>query len=248
MNVAKKPVFHSNYEGLKVEEVPYGTTENCYGEMQEYSMDIMSDPNVPEKTLRPVIIFIHGGGFIQPEGKRQSYVSLICRQLIPRGYIAVSPDYPIYDTSEDRLKDNGAAVPTKPPAAIKLVYDFIIKNAEKYGFDTKRIAIIGGSAGATTAYNTIAQYKDLSFTCFGALWGVPPVLPDISHYPPIFSVHGTNDMSYVRQVDVTAAFSEAHISCTLISVGGSGHSPIDKMAEYVPQLAEFLDFHTNAVK
>lgn len=242
MEVTNKPKFPANYDGLDIEEVAFAEFENCYGQKQEYKLDILRKQN--DNELRPVVIFVHGGGFIQPLDKRQNYVSLICRQIIEYGYTVISPDYPLYNDKEDRLKDDSNALTKQIPHSIKAVYDFILKNADKYNFDTSKIAIIGGSAGATTAYNAIATYKELKFTCFGALWGVPAILPDISHFPPIFSVHGTNDSSYVRQVDVTEAFSKAHISCTLISVGGSGHSPIDKMAEYVPPLIHFLNYYT----
>lgn len=248
MNDTKEIVFESNYEGIKVEEVAFGSTENCYGKMQEYSLDILTDANISTTEKRPVILYVHGGGFMQPRDKRQRDITLICRNLISQGYITVSPDYPIYDTEEDKNNDNRSAVPTKPPAAVKLAYDFIVKNADKYGFDTERIVIMGSSAGSTTAYNTITNYKDLSFACFVALWGIPIDIPDVSHFPPLFSVHGTNDLSYVREAPITAVFADAHISRTLISLGGSGHSPFDKMDEYLPQLENFVKFHVDKIK
>ncbi|MFI3227503.1 MAG: alpha/beta hydrolase [Clostridia bacterium] len=232
-----------NYEGIKVQEVPFGIMENCYGEKQEYLMDILSDPKETEEKLRPVIIFVHGGGFIQPADKRQSYVSLICRECIKAGYVAVAPDYPVYNNSEERMADGSSAIYVKPPEAIKMAYDFVLANAEKYGFDTKRISLIGGSAGSISGYNALAIYKDISVTCFGALWGVTPELPDVSNFPPIFSVQGTKDMTYDRQAGVCKAFSDAHISCTLVSIGGSGHCPIDKIGEFVPPLINFLDYY-----
>lgn len=249
MEEVKKVVFESNYDGLNVEEVIYANLENCYGKMQDYPLDIITDASVKEVTPRPVVIFIHGGAFKLPGNKRAGSISLVGRKFIDKGYVIVAPNYPVYDTAEDRDADNRAAVPIKPPAAIKATYEFILNNAEKYGFDTKRIAIVGSSAGAATAFATISKYKELKFACLGSLWGAPAVVPDdISHFPPLFAVHGTMDMSYVREAPVTAAFAEAHISRTLISLGGSRHSPLDKLEEFAPQLAEFIQFHFDAIK
>lgn len=249
MSEVKKIVYESDYTGINIEEVAYGTTENFYGKMQEYSLDILTDANIKKVTPRPVVIFIHGGAFRQPLDKRQSDISLVCRNFIKEGYVAVSPDYPIYDCVEDRLADSVTAIQIKPADAIKLVYDFIIENADKYGFDTKRIVLMGSSAGSITAYYTLARHKELSFACFGALWGAPADAPeDVSTYPPVFSVHGTKDLSYVREAPITALYADAHISRTLISLGGSGHSPLNKMDEYVPQLVEFVKFHVDKIK
>jgi acetyl esterase/lipase len=86
--------------------------------------------------LRPVLLWIHGGALIW--GNRIQMPQDILRLLLEAGYIVVSLDY--------RL-----APETKLPEIVKDTYDaltWISNNGEAtFGADTKRIGVIGQSAG-----------------------------------------------------------------------------------------------------
>ena len=74
-----------------ITNVVYGNAVNVKGEIQELLLDVFSPHNDTLK-YRPLLIFIHGGGF-QNNSKTGSYSSLICNGLAKRGYVTTSIDY-----------------------------------------------------------------------------------------------------------------------------------------------------------
>jgi len=89
-------------------------------------------------TLPPLLVFIHGGSW--KSGKRSDYMVYLI-DFAKRGYITATVSY--------RLLRDGPY-----PACIediKDAVDWLFRNGETYGYDTSRIALIGGSAGAHLA-------------------------------------------------------------------------------------------------
>lgn len=89
----------------------------------------------------PTAIYIHGGGWVS--GEKESYMLNIFPYL-EMGCAVVSVEY--------RLAKVSLA-----PAAVedcRLALRWVIKNARKYGFDTTRIVVTGGSAGGHLALMT----------------------------------------------------------------------------------------------
>jgi len=83
----------------------------------------------------PVIVSVHGGGWVY--GDKDVYQHY-CMNLAQRGFAVINFSY--------RL-----APKHKYPAAIEdtnMVFEWLIKNASEYGFDTNNIFAVGDSAGA----------------------------------------------------------------------------------------------------
>ena len=83
----------------------------------------------------PVIVNVHGGGWVY--GDKQVY-QYYCMDLANRGFIVVNFTYHL-------------APKYKFPASIEdtnAVFDWVMKNAGDYGFDTDNIFAVGDSAGA----------------------------------------------------------------------------------------------------
>ncbi len=83
----------------------------------------------------PVIVSVHGGGWVYGDKERYQYY---CMSLVQHGFAVVNFTY--------RL-----APEHKFPAAIEdinAVFKFVLENNEKYGFDTEHIFAVGDSAGA----------------------------------------------------------------------------------------------------
>lgn len=112
----------------RFDDIQYDTIEPKWQKLDVYR------PKGKEGKL-PVILSIHGGGWVY--GDKEVY-QFYCMSLAQRGFAVVNYSY--------RL-----APEYKYPASFqdtKTVCDWIIANAEKYGFDTENIFGVGDSAGA----------------------------------------------------------------------------------------------------
>jgi len=85
----------------------------------------------------PVLLLVHGGGFAF-ETQRMSLMESVAKKAIANGYAVVAVDY----------RKSGEAQFPGALSDVKAAVRFVRANAEKYGFDTERIAIWGESAGA----------------------------------------------------------------------------------------------------
>ncbi len=90
------------------------------------------------KKALPLLVFIHGGGW--KGGKRSDYLSYLV-SFAQKGYMTATLSY--------RLKRDSIY-----PAAVEDVNDavrWLFANGDNWGYDSQRIALIGGSAGAHLA-------------------------------------------------------------------------------------------------
>ena len=107
---------------------------------------------------RPLFINLHGGGFIKGRANRDSvYCSLIAetyRASVWDVDYVLAPEYPF-------------------PAAVYETYDIVryaYEHAEEYGFDPKRIFILGHSAGSNLACGAlILNHRNPAFEIRGLL-------------------------------------------------------------------------------
>lgn len=86
----------------------------------------------------PGIAMVHGGGWISGSKENEKYMA---QELASRGYVAIAVGYRLSEVA-------------KYPAAIDDVnnaIEFLKKNRKKYAVDTKKMAILGESAGAQIA-------------------------------------------------------------------------------------------------
>ena len=64
--------------------VQYGEAGNLKGQTEQLLLDIVLPPKNDTIKRRPLLIFIHGGGF-QNNSKTGSYSSLVCQSFAKRG-------------------------------------------------------------------------------------------------------------------------------------------------------------------
>lgn len=86
----------------------------------------------------PAIAMVHGGGWISGSKENEKYMA---QELAAKGYVAIAVGYRLSEVA-------------KYPAAIDDVnnaIEYLKKNKKKYSVDTKKIAILGESAGAQIA-------------------------------------------------------------------------------------------------
>lgn len=106
-----------------------------YGEDPVWqSLDVYR-PKAAEGQILPVIVSVHGGGWVYGDKQRYQYY---CMDLAQRGFAVVNFSY--------RL-----APENKFPAALEdtnTVFAWTLEHAERYGFDSEHIFAVGDSAGA----------------------------------------------------------------------------------------------------
>ncbi|OUM57187.1 hypothetical protein PIROE2DRAFT_17899, partial [Piromyces sp. E2] len=87
------------------------------------------------KNLKPIVIFVHGGGWIS--GDKYNFIS-IGTFLQQQGYVAALPNHVLFPEGkiDDMVNDIYQSV------------QWVYKNAYKYGGDNKKITFVGYSAGA----------------------------------------------------------------------------------------------------
>jgi acetyl esterase/lipase len=99
------------------------------------------------KNPAPLLVFIHGGSW--KSGKRSDYLVYLV-DFAKRGFVTATVSY--------RLLNDGPY-----PACAEDIRDAVgwfFRNSEQYGYDTSRIALIGGSAGAHLATLTGYGWKN----------------------------------------------------------------------------------------
>ncbi|HSI57181.1 MAG TPA: alpha/beta hydrolase [Ideonella sp.] len=121
------------------------------------TMDIWVPPNATASAPQPLIIHIHGGGFVA--GSKQARAGS-AMSYARAGYVAATINY--------RLTANNTATPATRIAAITSADEdlmnairFLKANAAQYHIDPTRIATIGGSAGGGLSLINAVQYDDV---------------------------------------------------------------------------------------
>lgn len=124
------------------------TLENvAYG---PYERNVLDFWRAESDTPAPVLIFIHGGGFVGGN-KRRVRGNVVVETCLEKGVSFAAINYRFKNTApiQDILRDAARAV------------QFIRYNAEAWHVDPKRIASYGGSAGAGTSM-WLAFHDDLA--------------------------------------------------------------------------------------
>jgi acetyl esterase/lipase len=137
----------SNKELKRYRDIQYGS---AFNELTKQEEPLLLDAYLPPddgRTHRPVVVYIHGGGF-KGGDKSNEWGHTMLRWLARKGYVGVSINYRLtkgaYEAPSqqhvlDAVEDARAAV------------RFLHANQERANLDTDRIGLFGTSAGAVTA-------------------------------------------------------------------------------------------------
>lgn len=126
--------------------VPYGQAINLQGREEKLLLDIIMPSGRDTLKYRPLLIFIHGGGF-KNNSKNGSYSSMLCNSFARRGYVTATIDYRLGVGKANTNKDYFEAM-YRAQQDGKAAIRFFRKHAEKYGIDTSQIFLTGSSAGS----------------------------------------------------------------------------------------------------
>ncbi|PKA99675.1 acetyl esterase/lipase [Flavobacteriaceae bacterium MAR_2009_75] len=118
----------------------HGNVNYANDTLQKHLLDIYLPQKVSGKI--PLVVFVHGGGWISNDKYADiGYMKNTVAEIINNGYALASIDYRFATQAifPAQIQDCNSAV------------SFLFDNAEKYGFDTERFALMGFSAGGHLA-------------------------------------------------------------------------------------------------
>src|SRR5262249_2533310 len=138
----------------KVRTVPNIVYERANG--WEGKLDVYAQRTPPNSAPTPVVIFIHGGGWVQ--GTKEGSAVRGVLPYVAMGYSVVNVEY--------RLANVSLA-----PAAIedcRCALRWVVAHAKDYNLDVNRIVVAGESAGGHLALTTgmIPAAAGFDRTCF----------------------------------------------------------------------------------
>lgn len=123
------------------------------GTPQDLKLDLYQ-PKGDEVNKRPVVIWVHGGGFATGN-KTEGPAPVLAKRFAHKGFVTASIDYRLL--APNGCNGSSGVTPECYSAAIEAVHDgqaavrFMRLNAKRFHVDTNRIAIGGESAGAIVA-------------------------------------------------------------------------------------------------
>ena len=228
----------------KTSDVVYGSATNLSGQTITLRLDVYQPVGDPV-TLRPAIVWVHGGSFSSGDKtsaelvdeantfSRKGYVNAsINYRLEPGGCSASAPTGTCVSAIQEALEDAQTAV------------RFLRTNAATYGIDPSRIAIGGSSAGAITALNVGFSSSEDPTASVGAavsLSGAALLTTLDANDAPCLLFHGTSDVivPYNWAVSTYNGALSVGLDAFLTSWTGAGHVP------YTAHRTEILDQTTN---
>lgn len=226
----------------------FGSSVNEKGENEILKLDIYA-PKDDALENRPVILWIHGGGFTYGNNKSQKYIVEMATRFAKKGYVGVSIDYRLRakpkETPQGTISDAVAD-------ALKAL-EWLRSNPERLLIDPSKIIVAGGSAGGMLGCHLCFNDRPAGngtdkagIVAFVNLWGSPaPMWGELSidsNDPPTIIVHGTTDqlVDYKNSVTLAEKLTAAKVPNQLVTLTGAGHTPVQQMDEFENEIAKFL--------
>jgi len=174
----REPVFNALDS---INGIAYGMAINIKGNVETLLMDLIF-PQGDTMKKRPLVIFIHGGGF-QNNSRKGSYSAMVCQGFAKRGFVTATIDYRLGIENQKTEVDYANALYRAQQdgrAAIR----FLKKHATQYCIDTNQVFLTGSSAGSKTAM-AIAYMDELEL----------PAGIDIQKWGPLEGIGGSEGFS-----------------------------------------------------
>jgi acetyl esterase/lipase len=218
----------------------FGSAPGRDGRRVKLRLDLYR-PRGDRMRRRPVMVWVHGGGFSVGDKARPT-MRLLALSTARRGYVTLSVNYRILETSGCWV-----TVPHCHATALADQHDvqaairWVRLRAARYHLDPSRIAVGGESVGGVLAYLVATRAEDpgtsgsagpsSAVRCFVSISGGFPGGEYASpRAAPGLFFHGTADdiMPHSWSVDAVRALRGAGVPAIFESIRGGGHVRYDK--------------------
>ncbi|TNF40746.1 MAG: alpha/beta hydrolase [Bacteroidetes bacterium] len=236
------------FEQIGIEtDIVFGESVNEKGETEKLKLDIYR-PEGDKLKKRPVIVWIHGGGFRPGNDKTQSYIVEMASRFARKGYVCLSIDYRVRENPKENIESTIADAVADAHKALA----WLRKNGKSLKVDTSKIIIGGGSAGGILGSNLCFNnkfsddYDKAGILGFVNLWGSPGAgwgeIEVEKNSLPTIIVHGTEDalVAYENSVKLVEKLNGYGIRNELVTLEGAGHTPVKYMDDFEKKIAAFL--------
>jgi acetyl esterase/lipase len=227
--------------------VPFGSTTAAPLRLDLYQ------PEGDTASARPVLVWIHGGGFVSGT-PTDGQIPRLARSLALRGYVSVSISYRLRTPATFNADQAGGIRDAVHDA--RAAVRWVRANARAFRFDTACIGFVGSSAGAITAL-TSTYDQSLGEGMSGNpgfssrvktvvdFWGSLPQATDSvmqAGEPPLLIFHGTEDTTvpYVEAQQLVARATQVGIPHRLVTLTGQGHAAWNNVPLFETELTTFL--------
>ncbi|MDG5816707.1 alpha/beta hydrolase [Chitinispirillales bacterium ANBcel5] len=247
------------------DDIVYSIVENNNGNLDTLKFDFYSPEGdtVPE---RPLLIAIHGGGFMTGS-RKDELIEAFSINMALRGYAVASISYRLATLGTGQLFPDFEQAINDAVIDSREAVRFFRANAQEYGIDTSKIVSGGHSAGAITALNhsllpelpddaseSEHPYAISAVLSFSGAIGDTLLLQTASI--PVFSAHETGDTVVPYGVGhpfsipllppmygsavIHEALDELNIDNKLLTYEGRGHGLEGHWEEIVNEASLFL--------
>lgn len=151
---------------IVTENIRYGQSLSATGTGTEQLYLDLYQPEGDTTINRPVVIGVHGGGFIAGD-KREANWPEVCKAFARRGYVAASVNYRLGRNAGEQFEPGWRAMQD-----VKAAIRFARANASLIKINTSKVFVMGSSAGgATCLITTFMDLNEVPSTINQAVWG-----------------------------------------------------------------------------
>lgn len=237
-----------------VSDIVFGQVPTADGLLETLRLDVYLPAN-DSASLRPTILWFHGGGFLPGNDKRQKYITLFANALAARGYVGIAPDYRV----RTEPRQDMAGTVRDAVADARMALGWVHAHSQDYRIDPQRLILAGGSAGAMIVLNLchdpaqpMEKQRDGVRAIVG-LWGPPgggSRLFERVHVgsPPTLLIHGTADdtVPYQWSQQLAEELGHAGVPHALLPLPDAPHTPLQHKDQIIAAVAQFLSDYVDA--
>jgi acetyl esterase/lipase len=228
-------------------DIVYGVSVTEKGVGENLLLDVYL-PEGDKQKKRPVIVWVHGGGFTFGNDKSQKYITEMASRFARKGYVCLSIDYRVRKSPRNDMK----GTISDAMEDVRQGLEWLRKNRRWLRVDVSKVIVGGGSAGGILGSHLClgtrpgGKNDKAGIIGFVNLWGSPgkdwgEISVDRSS-PPTIMVHGTEDrlVAYQNAVDLAEKLNAAGVKNELVTIKGAGHTPFGHVDDFEKNITRFL--------